>query len=418
VIDCNSQAKLHCNGDTPRNGRQFGSNIKSAVYGNLGNLYQHMGQTEKALYSQIKCRNAAKDAGDENAECIALGSLSDCYADLGRYKEALAIGLLQVELAQKNEDMVNLALALNSLGGIYMSQNMLAEGILVCYRSMALHIKTGDVAAQAMTMNNICTLLQTTSSAKHDHKPSPLYTTCPSLKEASELASKVLHLAVEHNAVERTVGTDFLKYRLQALTSLSNIRLLQGQTELALQHLRDYLDLTLSSADDMFCGCGCEAKTNASSAWRVGERVQIDGLIKASQFNGIMATVKKVLDQSDRLLVVMEGGKEISVKCDNLKPEIPVAPDSKAPLGDTHNEAVRFALAEWRFKNICSNCLVVRFCSEACMTKEQSTHKSGCAECWLFKIWRVWRERHESEEAGEMLKEKLFTFLIRRAYRS
>jgi len=152
-----------------------------------------MGQTEKALYSQIKCRNAAKDARDENAECMALGSLSDCYADLGRYKEALAVGLLQVVLAQKNEDMVNLPLAPNSLGGIYMSQNMLAEGILVCYRSVALHVETGDVAAHAMTMNNICMLLQTTSSAKHDHRPSPLYTACPSLKEASELASKVLH---------------------------------------------------------------------------------------------------------------------------------------------------------------------------------------------------------------------------------
>ena len=70
-------------------------------------------------------------------------------------------------------------------------------------------------------------------------------------------------------------------------------------------------------------------------------------------------TVKKVLDQSNRLLMVMEGGKEISVKCDNLKPEIPVAPDSKAPRGNTHNEAVRFALAEWRVKNIGSNWFVV-----------------------------------------------------------
>ena len=48
------------------------------------------------------------------------------------------------------------------------------------------------------------------------------------------------------------------------------------------------------------------------------------------------------------------------------------------------------------------------------MTKKQSTHKSG----WLFKFWRVWREHHESKEAGEMLKEELLTFLIWHAHRS
>lgn len=43
---------------------------------------------------------------------------------------------------------------------------------------------------------------------------------------------------------------------LQALMHLARIARMQRQEELALQHLREFLDLTIATAGSAFCVCG------------------------------------------------------------------------------------------------------------------------------------------------------------------
>jgi hypothetical protein len=50
----------------------------STVYGNFGNLYQIMGKIDKAIEMQVKCRLAAKAAGNANAECLVTNYVCIC----------------------------------------------------------------------------------------------------------------------------------------------------------------------------------------------------------------------------------------------------------------------------------------------------------------------------------------------------
>ena len=52
---------------------------------------------------------------------------------------------------------------------------------------------------------------------------------------------------------------------------------------------------------------------------QVGSKVRVRGLVKASQYNGMHGTVSALNKEDDRIVVRLEGGKELKIKAQNIE---------------------------------------------------------------------------------------------------
>ena len=59
------------------------------AYGNLGNVYQSLGDYQRAIEYQEKHLKIAKEIGDRAGKGIAYGNLGNAYQSLGDYLKAI-----------------------------------------------------------------------------------------------------------------------------------------------------------------------------------------------------------------------------------------------------------------------------------------------------------------------------------------
>ena len=126
--------------------------------------------------------------------------------------------------------------------------------------------------------------------------------------------------------------------------------------------------ISLRNARARFFGFKCakpptEAAAAGAGRLPAGTRVLVQRLIAKPEHNGKCACVLSFDAQTGRYRVVLDDGKELSVK-----PEC-VARAACAAAGCTSEEA----------SSVCSRCKSVRYCSRECQRADWKAHKPACA---------------------------------------
>ena len=106
------------------------------AYCNIGNVYQNIGQYQKAIECHRKDLKIAEELGDKSGVGTAHGNLGVCYYYLGQYQEGIVFVRRSLEIAEEIGDIRSKVLFQNELGIFYqndddrLSSSFFAQSIL------------------------------------------------------------------------------------------------------------------------------------------------------------------------------------------------------------------------------------------------------------------------------------------------
>ena len=108
-------------------------------HGNLGNVYQNIGEIDKAIRSFRRAVNIANEIGDLRVEGINIGNLGVILSGEQNYDEAIQCLERAVVIAREIGDKRNEGIFLGNLGDVYVNINEweqarvnLQQGIDIC----------------------------------------------------------------------------------------------------------------------------------------------------------------------------------------------------------------------------------------------------------------------------------------------
>jgi tetratricopeptide (TPR) repeat protein len=99
--------------------------------------------------------DAARQAGDADAEAGIMRSLGALYRELGRYDEAVALLTRAAEIFENHGDRQRWAAVPRNLGDVYRYQGRLAEAIEAFSAGLAVFRSAGDSRAEAGALNGM-----------------------------------------------------------------------------------------------------------------------------------------------------------------------------------------------------------------------------------------------------------------------
>jgi tetratricopeptide (TPR) repeat protein len=123
--------------------------------GNLGNIYDMLGDHEHAINMQEQARAMFQELGDRSGVAGACGNLGCYYENLGEYKRALVLHEQHWTMAEALGDDVGMSTACTNLGNCYLHMGKYARAIELHEQKMTFAVGLGNRALVAGACGNI-----------------------------------------------------------------------------------------------------------------------------------------------------------------------------------------------------------------------------------------------------------------------
>ena len=125
------------------------------AYGKLGNVYQSLGDYQKALEYHEKHLKIAKEIGDRAGEGQACGNLGNAYLSMGDYQKAIDYLEKSLKLATELVDRAGEGRAYGNLGNTYQSLGDFQKAIEYHEKDLKIAKEIGDRAGEGGAYGNL-----------------------------------------------------------------------------------------------------------------------------------------------------------------------------------------------------------------------------------------------------------------------
>ncbi|HEY9797173.1 MAG TPA: tetratricopeptide repeat protein, partial [Leptolyngbyaceae cyanobacterium] len=125
---------------------------EGAALGNLGTVYNSLGDYQQALDYYQQCLTLARDIGDRQGEGKTLGNLGNTYHSLGEYQQAIDYHQQNLTLACDTGDRAGEGTALANLGYTQAQLKQFPEALNNLQAALLIYRAIGAVAIEARVM--------------------------------------------------------------------------------------------------------------------------------------------------------------------------------------------------------------------------------------------------------------------------
>jgi CHAT domain-containing protein/Tfp pilus assembly protein PilF len=127
----------------------------ATALGNLGNIYGRLGDSTKALEYQERSLKLEEELGDRAGVAATLGNIGLIYDGLGEYPKALEYLERSLKLKEEQGDRAGVARTLGNIGNIFRERGDYPKALEYCERALKRLEELGDRAGVAATLNNL-----------------------------------------------------------------------------------------------------------------------------------------------------------------------------------------------------------------------------------------------------------------------
>ena len=128
---------------------------RATALGILGNAWQTLGDSRKAIDYSEQALTFARDIEDYRWESAALDNLGLAYAAIGQYRKALGLHQRALEISQEIDDRFNECLTLGNLGNAEFGLGNYSQAIGYHQRALTLAQETGHRISPAKSLANL-----------------------------------------------------------------------------------------------------------------------------------------------------------------------------------------------------------------------------------------------------------------------
>ena len=198
---------------------------QARVQKSMGTIYEYFGDEKSAIQSYREAIESGEKANDLNLLSNAYNPLSGIYLNHGKIEQAMELIEKSIKLKNETKDLRGLAFALYGRGKIYTKTGQFELAEKDFLDSLEIHEEMGEKLGHAMAY----------------HKLGALYIEMNALEKAKE----ILIMALEYSNKNRII---IIKFKANLL--LHNVAKLEGDYELALKYLHQYVDEKESVIND------------------------------------------------------------------------------------------------------------------------------------------------------------------------
>lgn len=142
-------AEMH----TRLQGKLQDAELKGASAGNLGQVYENLGQAQQAITLYNQALAAARELQNRQAEGVWLGNLGNVFASMGDTLQAIKNHELALEIARQVGDRQGESANLGNLGNRYAELGDTSRAIQ--YYQQALEVETDDRSGRSIQLGNL-----------------------------------------------------------------------------------------------------------------------------------------------------------------------------------------------------------------------------------------------------------------------
>ncbi|MGB3641338.1 MAG: CHAT domain-containing protein, partial [Rivularia sp. (in: cyanobacteria)] len=128
---------------------------EAAILNNIGLVYDSLGEKQKALEFYNQALPLSRAVGDTGSEATTLNNIGRVYDDLGEKQKALKFFNQALPLSRAVGDRGTEALTLNNIGLFYNSLGEKQKALESYNQALPLFVLVGDRRGEATTLNNI-----------------------------------------------------------------------------------------------------------------------------------------------------------------------------------------------------------------------------------------------------------------------
>jgi tetratricopeptide (TPR) repeat protein len=143
---------------------------KIAIVGNLGQAYQQLSNTNRAIPLLQTQLELAGKLSDSQAQSHALNGLGICYFQQGELDKATDYFQKRIRISEQIGDDKGLGNTLNNLANVYRTRKQYGEARALLERRIAIARRIGDKRGEASSLSNLAELCielnQTTAAAR------------------------------------------------------------------------------------------------------------------------------------------------------------------------------------------------------------------------------------------------------------
>ncbi len=198
---------------------------------NLGNIYQSLGNYEKAIDYHSQSMEIGQTIGDKQVVTVSIGNLGNAYHALGDYQKAIDFYSQSIEIKQEIGDKRGIANSLRNLGNTYKSLGAYQKAINCHSKSIEIKQAVGDQQGIANSLDRLCSIYSLT-----------------------EDYPKMIDVRLQHLKIMQTIGDQ--ADIATSLFDLSTLYQFRGHGRLAmlyrLQAYQIWQDINLPIADAPF----------------------------------------------------------------------------------------------------------------------------------------------------------------------
>jgi CHAT domain-containing protein/tetratricopeptide (TPR) repeat protein len=125
------------------------------MQGNIGLVYDNLGEYEHALESHEDQLRFAREHSDRATEAVALNNVASAYTGLGEFQKALDTYTAALDINRALENERSLSINLNNIAWVYGQLGDNPHALKFYQESLELNRRVGDQRSMASTLNNI-----------------------------------------------------------------------------------------------------------------------------------------------------------------------------------------------------------------------------------------------------------------------
>ena len=128
---------------------------EGGAYGNLGNAYQSLGDSQKAIEYHERHLKTSKEVGDKAGEGKTYGNLGNAYKSLGDFQKAIEYHERHLKISKEVGDKAGEGGAYGNLGNAYRCLGDFQKAIEYHERHLKISKEVGDKAGQGRAYGNL-----------------------------------------------------------------------------------------------------------------------------------------------------------------------------------------------------------------------------------------------------------------------
>ncbi|MBP7686948.1 MAG: tetratricopeptide repeat protein [Thermoflexales bacterium] len=128
---------------------------EGVILNNLGQVYDSLGQQDKALEYYVQALDIHREAGNRTGKGVTFNNLGFVYDDLGQKDKALVYYTQALDIHRKLGDRLGEGIALNNLGTMYRDLGQKDKALRYYERALGILREVGDRADEGATLHNL-----------------------------------------------------------------------------------------------------------------------------------------------------------------------------------------------------------------------------------------------------------------------